>query len=457
MERSGIDVFGNLYGTAHMRAIFSEQRGLQAMLDVEAALARAQAALGIIPQSAADAIAAVAQADRLDRDAIVAGTENVGYPVVPLTKQLVALAGPDAGRYVHWGATTQDILDTALVLQMREGLRALERDLAATAGALAARAVAHAGDVMAGRTHLQHALPITFGYKCAVWLAPLLDGLEALRGLGTRTGVVQFGGAVGTLASLGDRGRDVAAALAAELGLALPDAPWHADRTRFAETACALAIVCGSLAKFATDVILLMQTEVAEAFEPQAPGRGGSSTMPQKRNPIASEYVIAAARGARTLAPLAIEALAGDHERSTGPWQSEAIALPQIFVLASAAFAQARAIAEGMTVDVRRMRNNLDLTHGLIVAEAVTMALAETLGKNEAHHIVEAACARALATGGELADALAADERVSARFGPGELRRMLEPGAYVGESRAVVERVVARADRLLENERLTRT
>jgi 3-carboxy-cis,cis-muconate cycloisomerase len=449
MEAGALGTFGSLYGSAEMRAIFSDTRGLQAMLDVEVALARAQASLGVIPAAAAETIAAVAHVERFDRAAIVAGTENAGYPVVPLTKQLVALAGPEAGRFVHWGATTQDILDTALVLQMREGLSVLERDLNATAAALAARAALHAGDVMAGRTHLQHALPITFGYKCAIWLAPLLDGLETLRALPARIGVVQFGGAVGTLASLGERGRDVAAALAAELGLALPDAPWHADRTRIAQTACALAIVCGSLAKFATDVILLMQTEVGEVFEPQTPGRGGSSTMPQKRNPIASEYTIAAARGVRALAPLTVEALAGDHERSTGAWQSEAIAIPQIFVLASAAFAQARAIAEGMTVDVERMRNNLDLTHGLIVAEAVTMVLAETLGKREAHELVEAACARALDGGADLADVLAADQRVTARVAPDAIRRALAPERYVGESRAIVERVLARASRIL--------
>jgi 3-carboxy-cis,cis-muconate cycloisomerase len=431
-----------------MRAIFSEARGLQAMLDVEAALARAQAALGIVPREAAAAITDAARVERFDRAALVAGTENVGYPVVPLTKQLVALAGPEAGRYVHWGATTQDILDTALVLQMRAGLRLLEADLTATADALAARATLHAADVMAGRTHLQHALPITFGYKCAIWLVPLLDGLEALRALGPRIEVVQFGGAVGTLASLGARGREVAAAVAAELDLALPDAPWHADRSRIAQAACSLAIVCGSLAKFAGDVILLMQTEVAEVFEPQAPGRGGSSTMPQKRNPIASEYVIAAARGVRTLAPLAIEAMAGDHERSTGPWQSEAIALPQIFVLASAAFAQARAIAEGMSVDAARMRNNLDLTHGLIVAEAATMLLAESFGKSEAHHLVEQACTRALESGAHLADVLAQDERITSRVQPADIRRALAPETYVGESRAVVERVVARARKL---------
>ena len=452
MDAAAIGIYGDLFGTAEMRAIFSERRSLQAMLDVEAALARAEASLGVIPASAAVAIAAAARVERLDRGAIVAGTERSGYPIVPLTKQLVELAGPAAGRYVHWGATTQDVLDTALVLQVRDGLRVLERDLAATARALAARAVRHAGDVMAGRTHLQHALPITFGYKCAVWLAPLLDGLAALRALGPRAEVVQFGGAVGTLASLGDRGRDVAAALAVELGLGLPDAPWHADRSRIAETACTLAIVCGSLAKFAGDVSLLMQTEIAEVFEPQAPGRGVSSTMPQKRNPIACEYALAAARGVRALAPLALEAMAGDHERSTGAWQSETVALPQIFVLASAAFAQSRAVAEGMTADVQRMRNNLDATHGLILAEAATMALAESMGKAEAHRVVEAACARALETGADLAGVLALDERVAERLGIGELRRILAAENYVGESRAVVARVVARAREMLGQE-----
>jgi 3-carboxy-cis,cis-muconate cycloisomerase len=302
---------------------------------------------------------------------------------------------------------------------------------------------------MAGRTHLQHALPLTFGYKCAVWLAPFCDALEALRSAGAAVRVVQFGGAVGTLASLGPNGRAVTLGLARELGLRAPDAPWHVDRSRLAHAAAACAIACGSAAKFATDVVLLMQSEVAEVFEPQAPGRGGSSTMPQKRNPIASEYVIAAARGVRALVPLVLEAMVGDHERSTGPWQSEEIALPQIFVLASAAFAQARAIAEGMTVDVARMRANVDLTHGLIVSEAVAMALAERIGKAEAHHAVERACVAVLAGAGDLVTVLAADPAVTAVLDEPRLRALLDPGAYVGESSAVVDRVVARAENVL--------
>ncbi len=442
-------LFGRLYGTLEMRAVFSEDRRLQAMLDVEVALARVQASLSIVPAAAADAIAAAARADALDRDAIVRGTENVGYPVVPLTKELVRLAGREAGAYVHWGATTQDVMDTSLVLQLRDAFALLDDDLAGLVRALAARAERHRDDVMPGRTHLQHALPLTFGYKCAVWLAPLGEALVALRAARDAALVVQFGGAVGTLASLGERGRDVTVALADELGLRAPDAPWHVDRSRLAACATACALACGSAAKFATDVVLLMQTEVGEVFEPHAPGRGGSSTMPQKRNPIASEYVIAAARGVRALVPLVLEAMVGDHERSTGPWQSEEIALPQIFVLTSAAFAQARAIAEGMTVDVERMRANLDLTHGLIVSESVAMALAERLGKTDAHHAVERACATVLAGGGDLAHVLAADPSVGAAFDEPRLRELLDPNGYVGESGAVVDRVLRRIENVL--------
>ena len=245
---------------------------------------------------------------------------------------------------------------------------------------------------MAGRTHLQHALPVTFGYKCAVWAAPLLDDLARIDALRARALKVQFGGAVGTLASLGDKGRAVTEGLAKELGLAVPDAPWHVARDALAESASVLGILCGNLAKFATDIILLMQTEIAEVFEPHQAGRGGSSTMPQKRNPIASEYVLAAARGVHALAPLMLTAMAQDHERGTGPWQSEQLALPQIFVLTAGALEHAAAIAEGMTVDTARMRRNLDSTHGLILAEAVMMAAAKAIGRAKAHDVVEHAC-----------------------------------------------------------------
>ena len=437
-------LFGDLYGTARVREIFSVRSRLRAMLAFEVALARAQARAGVIPREAAEAIAGAADVERLDVDAIVAGTQTVGYPVVPLTKELVRLAGPDAGKYVHWGATTQDVLDTATVLQLREACAALEADLGEVIDALAERARRHRDDVMPGRTHLQHALPVTFGYTCALWLSPLRGDRERLRAAATRAAQLQFGGAVGTLASLGAHAREVAVALGQELELRVPDAPWHVDRSAFAELVCALGIACGSLAKFATDVILLMQTEVGEVFEPHAPGRGGSSAMPHKRNPIACEYVLAATRGVHALVPVILAAMAGDHERSTGPWQSEEIALPRIVVLASAAFAHAKTIAHGMTVDVERMRRNLDLTGGLIVSEAVAIALAEQVGSARAHAIVEHAAATAIDDGRPLLDVLAEDVQVEAYLDRATLARLLDPSRYIGEAGAIVDRVLSR-------------
>jgi 3-carboxy-cis,cis-muconate cycloisomerase len=443
-------ILGGLFGSDAMRAVFDDRHWLQRMLEVEAALARVQAGLSIIPPEAAAAIAAVARVENVSIPEIAAGTKVVGYPVVALIKALAKAAGPAAGRYVHWGATTQDILDTVLVLQMREALALVGRDVARLARVLAARAEKHRNDVMAGRTHLQHALPITFGYKCAVWAAPLLDDLGRLRGLEPRVLRVQFGGAVGSLASLGDKGRAVAEALAKELGLAAPMAPWHATRDGIAEVGSVLGILCGNLAKFATDIVLLMQTEVGEAFEPHQAGRGASSTMPQKRNPIASEYVLAAARGVHALVPMLLGAMAGDQERSTGPWQSEQLALPQIFALTGGALEHAVAIAEGMTVDTARMRRNLDLTQGLILAEAAMMALAQAIGRQQAHDAVEHACARAVAEKRPLADVLRDDSAIQGKLEPAALARLGDPAAYLGECEAVVDRVVRKAAEVLE-------
>ena len=442
---SGTSLYGDLYGTTEMRAIFSVRSRLRAMLDVEVALARAEAHTGVIPAAAAEAIAQAADVDRLDLDAIVAATQNVGYPVVPLTKQLAKLAGPEAAGYVHWGATTQDILDTATVLQLGRALALLEADLAATIEALASHSRQHRDVVMPGRTHMQHALPITFGYKCALWLAPLIEHRSRLDRARDAVNQLQFGGAVGTLASLGTRGRAVALALGAQLGLRVPDAPWHVDRSAFAGAACAVGLVCGSLAKFALDVVLLMQTEVGEASEPYAPGRGGSSTMPQKRNPIASEYILASARGVHALVPVMLQAMAGDHERSSGPWQSEELALPQIFVFASATFAQSLAVAHGLTVDAERMRRNLEITQGLIVSESVAMALAERIGHGRAHEIVEKASSLAADSNISLRDALLRNDELPSVFDGQTLDTLLDPMKYIGEAGSVVDRVVERA------------
>ncbi|WP_160000270.1 3-carboxy-cis,cis-muconate cycloisomerase [Roseomonas sp. 18066] len=438
-------VLSVLYGTEAMRGIMGEAAFLARMLEVEGALARAEARLGIIPAEAAEAISAAAQQpEKLDLAALAVATRNTGYPVVGLVKQLSAMAGPEAGRWTHWGATTQDIIDSAIVLQLRAALALIEDDLDRLNRALAAKAVEHRDLVMAGRTHLQHALPVTFGYKCAIWLSPLISMAERLRQLRPRVLKLQFGGAVGTLASLGEQGIAVSEALAEELGLALPDAPWHVARDGMAEAVCFLGLLTGALSKFATDVMLLMQTEVAEVFEPHAPGRGGSSTMPQKRNPIACEYVLAQARGVQALVPQMLGAMAVDQERGTGPWQAEPLAVPQAFTLAHGALAQAIAIAEGMTVDPGRMRRNLDSTGGLIVAEAVMMGLARELGRGPAHDAVHHACDVALAEGVSLAEALSRDEAVTQKLDAAAIAKLTDPAGYLGSTQAFIDRVLAR-------------
>ena len=437
-------VFGALYGTDAMRACMGEMAYLQRMLDVEAALARAQARLGIVPPAAAEAITAAAQAERLDLPALAAATRNTGYPVVGLVRQLSQLAGPDAGRWTHWGATTQDIMDTAVVLQVRQGLALIRDELLAVNAGFAAMARTHRATVMAGRTHLQHALPVTFGYKVAVWLSPLITMLERLEQLRPRVEKLQFGGAAGTLASLGDQGLAVQEELAKELGLASPDIPWHVARDGIAEAVGFLGLLCGALSKIATDVILMMQTEVAEVAEPHQEGRGGSSTMPQKRNPISCEYIIAQSRGVHALVPQMLAAMAQDQERGTGPWQTEPLAVGQAFLLAHGALAQARVLAEGLTVDAARMQRNLDSTGGLIVAEQVMMGLAPALGRGEAHHVVNHACDLALQQGAPLAEVLMANPQVSARLSPEEVARLTDPSAYLGSTQAFIDRVLAR-------------
>jgi 3-carboxy-cis,cis-muconate cycloisomerase len=437
-------ILGTLYGSDAMRAVFDERAYFQRMLDVEAALARVQARLGIIPADAAEAITRAARVENLVTEELAASARNVGYPVVGLVAGLSRAAG-EAGGWTHWGATTQDIMDTATVLQVRDGLTLIRTALAGMVAALIAQAEQHRRTVMAGRTHLQQALPITLGLKCAVWAQPLIAHIHRLDALRPRVEQVSFAGAAGTLASLGDQGIAVMEGLAAELDLAAPAAPWHVSRDGFAETVAFLGLVCGSLAKLATDVILLAQTEVGELAEPYVAGRGSSSTMPQKRNPIASEYILAAARTVHALMPVMFGAMAADHERATGPWQAEILALPQAFVLTHGALQHAGAIAEGMVIDEPRMRRNLDLTGGLIVAEAVMMGLAPHLGRGEAHHVVKHACDIALAEQVPLADALARDPVVANRLDRAAIERLTDPAHYLGSADGFIDRVLKSA------------
>jgi 3-carboxy-cis,cis-muconate cycloisomerase len=437
------DIFRDAFGSEAMRAVFSDRALVARYVEVEVALARVQAALGIIPADAAKTIAAKADASTIDLAKLKSETDLVGYPIIGIVHALQKQCG-DAGRYLHWGATTQDIMDTATVLQLRAALDLVAADLDIVSGHLVALASKHRATVMAGRTHLQHALPVTFGLKAAVWLSMMDRHRERLAQLRPRVLIGQFGGAAGTLASLGRDGLAVHDALMADLGLASAPVPWHVARDGIAEAVNYLALVTGSLGKIAYDVMLLMQTEIGEAFEPFMQGRGGSSTMPQKRNPISSELILATARSVRQDVGLVLDSLSGaDHERATGPWHLEWIAVPRAFIATGGALAQAKFMLGGLIVDAARMRKNLDVTGGLIVAEAVMMALAPKLGRGAAHDIVYAACRKALDGGGLLIDALATVPAVTAVFDQQALAKLCDPAGYLGSTDAMITRVLA--------------
>ena len=436
-------LFRDLFGTEAMREVFSERNQTQKWLDVEAALARVQARLGIVPDWAAAEIGAKADAGLLDLDAMRGEVGIVGYGILPLVHQIVALTEDGAGQYAHWGATTQDIHDTGTVLQIREALELIETDLVGLRDALARLAREYRDTPMPGRTHLQHALPITFGYKAAVWLAPIERHLERLGQLRPRVLTGQFAGAAGTLASLGGRGLEVGDALMGELGLGHPPIAWHAARDTIAETLSFLGLLSGALSKIATDVMLLMSTEVGEAFEPFVKGRGGSSTMPQKRNPISCELILATGKVVRSHAALAMDAMAVDFERATGPWHTEWAILPEAFVLAAGGLAQARFMVEGLQIVPERMMANLGLTHGLIVSEAVMMGLAPSLGRQRAHDIVYDACRTAASEGIALPDVLLGIPEVAAVLDRDAIAGLCDPRNYIGEAPAMVDRLLA--------------
>src|SRR6185295_294429 len=435
------DIFKDMFGSADMRAVFSDDNLIECCVDAEIALAVAQGRLGVIPQEAADAIAKRAPAVEIDRAELKRDAENVGYPILGLVRRLSEKLG-EAGRYVHWGATTQDIVDTATVLQIRAALAIIERDMVAVSAALVVLATRHRDTPMPGRTHLQQALPITFGYKCAVWLSMLERHAERLRELKPRALVAQLGGAAGTLASLGDKGLDVRREYARELKLGDPPITWHVARDAVAETVNFLALVTGSLGKIGFDIMLMMMTELGEAFEPFASHRGASSTMPQKRNPISSEILVANAKAVRQHAGLVLDAMIQDFERATGPWHVEWMAVPESFILTAGSLAQAKFMLEGLVVDEARMRRNLDLTRGLIVAEAVMMGLAPHLARQQAHDVVYEACRDALGQGRSLFDVLVANPAVSGALAVDRLRALCDPAAYLGTAPAMVDQVV---------------
>jgi len=436
-------IFRDIFSTEPMRRIFADENRVQKYLDIEAALARAQARLGIIPQDACDEICRHCSAGQYDYAKLKSQTERIGYPVLPVVQQLVAACRDGLGEWCHWGATTQDITDTATVLQIREALDLVEADIVAIADALAAMAKRYRDTPMAGRSNLQQAVPITFGYKVATYLAAFDRHRQRLKELRPRLLVGEFGGAAGTLSSLGKRGLEVQAGLMKELDLGQPEIAWHTVRDRIAEVGCFLGLVTGICGKIAFDVKLMMQTEVEEVYEPFHEGRGSSSTMPQKRNPISSVYITATNSLVRQHVAALLDAMVEDHERATGPWEIEWIAVPEIFSLAAGCLAQTRFVVSGLQVDEKKMRANLDITRGLIVSEAVMMGLGPHIGRQYAHDLVYDICRQVIATGRPLVDLLTENPEIAKHLDRAALEKLCDPANYLGQAGEMVDRVLA--------------
>jgi len=432
-------LFAPLFSDPALAAIFSDEEFVRRMLEVEAALARVEGELGVIPAEAGRRISASVPGLTINLERLRAGVETDGFPVVELIKQIRTGVGKDAA-YVHWGATTQDIMDTALILQLRDAVGVLEGHLAELIAALAALAARHRNTLMAGRTHSQQALPISFGFKAANWLAPFLRHRKRLAELKPRLLVVQFGGAVGTLAALSGDGLAVQQGLADELKLSVLPMPWHTQRDNLVEFAGWVSLISGSLAKIAQDIILMAQTEVAELSEAADRTHGGSSTMPQKSNPIISETVIAAARVTASLLAAMHQAQIQEHERATGSWQTEWLALPQMVGLAAGALQRTLLLSKNLVVDEARMQRNVQASNGLMLAERLSFELARSLGRAEAEQLVRSACQTAIQQDRHLVDVLS--EQTTAALDWASLRN--EAG-YLGAAQAFIDRVVKEA------------
>lgn len=440
-----MNLLDGLFRSEEVEKWLSDRTCLQAMLSFESALAKAESHAGVIPKSAVQAISQQCKAPLFDLDALSRAAKSSGNTAIPVVKALTALVAKnnaEAAGYVHWGATSQDVIDTGLILQLCGALTCIAADIDKLAHALAELATEHRSTVMVGRTWMQHASPITFGAKVAGWLDAIDRHRARLRETQARCLVLQFGGAVGTHAALEGKGDEVAKNLAQELKLPLAEIPWHSHRDRVAEIATTLGLLVGTLGKIASDISLLSQTEVAEVFEPAEKGRGGSSTMPHKRNPVACAAVLSAATRVPGLVGTMLAAMPQEHERGLGGWHAEWETLPEIVSLVGGAAHTVAALAPRLDVDAERMRQNLDETHGLIFAEAVSMALAKKIGKAKAHDVVEAACNTSRKDGRHLRDVVDDEPSINMHFSMDEIDALFDAQNYLGLAEEFVDRVV---------------
>lgn len=443
-----MSLFDDLFSFIELEQILSDESRIQRMLEFEAALAQAEARTGAIPEGAARKIKEHCRAGHFDLSIITkqaAQSGNLAIPLVKVLTEAVAKEDKDAARFVHWGATSQDVIDTGFGLQLRDALSLLEKDLARLTGALTRLATEHRATPIVARTWMQQALPTTFGLIVAGWLDAVLRHRTRLTECRPRVLAVQFGGAVGTLAALAGRGPEIAKALAQELHLTLPAAPWHAHRDRMAEAAAFLGLLTGTLAKIARDISMHGQTEVAELSEPGGDGRGGSSTMPHKKNPVTCAVVLEAATRVPGLVATMLSAMPQEYQRGLGGWHAEWETLPQILRLTGGALHHLAEMLPGLQVDKHRMRQNLDLTHGLIFTEAVNMALADRIGKMPAHLLLEAAAKKARESNCHLKDVLREEPGIHGYLSPADLESLFDVRNYLGNAEEFVNQIVARA------------
>lgn len=432
--------------TQGMSELFTPEAMLQAMLDFEAALARAQGAIGLIPKKSATLIASSCRVEGLDLTALEDATAKSGNPAIPLVKALTARVkakSEDAAKFVHWGATSQDVIDTASVLQFARAHAVMDAQLKRLQSALDALARKHAKTLIAGRTLMQHAVPQSFGLKVAGWLDSVTFARARLADAANAAHVLQFGGAAGTLASLGVDGMKTAEALSKDLKLPLPAAPFHARRERFADLASALGLLAGVLGKMARDISLMGATEFGEVFEPAAEGKGGSSTMPHKRNPVAATIALAAANSAPHLVASMLSGMVQEHERGVGNWHAEWRTLPELFCIVGGSLAHMLDTAEGLEVDTARMRENVELTKGLLLAESLSMSLAEKIGKAASHALVERVSKEAVAKKRHLKDVAMATPDIIKHLDKKALEKIFDPSSYLGAAPELITRILA--------------
>src|SRR5262245_6062288 len=442
-------IFGSLFGDFEINQVLTDEAYVRALVEVETALARAEGSVGVIPRAAADQISSAADPSKINLESLVKGTVRSGFPIIALVQEIRKAVGGEAASYVHWGATTQDIMDTASVLQLRAAIRLYKERLREAARYLSELANRHRVTVLAGRTHSQQALPVSFGLKVAAWLAPLIRHAARLDEISPRLMVVQFGGAAGTLAALGDKGLAVMHVLADELGLDAPVMPWHAQRDNLVEFAGWLSLLTGSLGKMAQDIILLAQTEVGEVSESAEKGRGGSSTMPQKSNPITSELILAAARTNASLLSGLHQAQIQEHERATHGWQVEWLTLPQMIVLTGGALKHALYLAKNLQIDEGKMRENITRADDVILAEAAVFALAKAMPRGKADELVKKACGIAVSEGKSLIEVVRHLAKTTIPDEAVDWQALAAPENYLGETAKIIDRVRKSADSLL--------